>query len=65
VNNIEIELTSAGKKEVTSHYLGKLVLNELKNFDKVAYIRYACIYKEYKGIEDFINEAQSLIDEIE
>lgn len=63
INDIESELTSIGKKEVTSNLLGSLVLNELKMIDKVAYIRYACIYNEYKNIEDFINEAQLLINE--
>lgn len=63
INNIETELTSIGKKEISSSILGKLVLNELKIIDKVAYIRYACIYNEYKSIEEFIKEAQLLIDE--
>lgn len=63
INNIEAELTAIGKKEITSNLLGKLVLNELKTIDKVAYIRYACIYNEYKSIENFIEEAQLLMKE--
>ncbi len=52
VNEIEEKLRSSGK-EVKSENIGKIVMNKLKRLDKVAYIRFASVYRDFKDIKDF------------
>jgi len=52
LNEIEEKLRSKGK-EVKSENIGKMVMNKLKKLDKVAYIRFASVYKDFKDVKDF------------
>ncbi len=52
VDDIEEKLLNKGK-EVKSEIIGKMVMNKLKKLDKVAYIRFASVYMDFKGIKDF------------
>ncbi len=52
VDEIEEKLRKKGK-EIKSQFIGELVMNKLKKLDKVAYIRFASVYKEFKDVEDF------------
>ena len=54
VNEIEEKLRKKGK-EVKSSMIGELVMKALKKLDKVAYIRFASVYKDFKDIDDFRN----------
>jgi len=47
-------------KEVKSEWLGKIVMSKLKRLDKVAYIRYASVYMDFKSIIDFKKELKEL-----
>ena len=60
IESIENELSKQGKREVSSAILGKLVLNELKELDQVAYVRFASVYRQFRSIDDFIKELQEL-----
>ena len=60
IENIESELSKQGKREVNSTILGKLVLNELKDLDQIAYVRFASVYRQFRSVEDFIKELQDL-----
>lgn len=53
VDDIENELRSAPKNEVTSKELGDLVLVRLSRLDDVAYVRFASVYKDFQNIEEF------------
>jgi transcriptional repressor NrdR len=54
VREIEIKLKEKGnKKEVSTKVIGELVTKALKKLDKVAYIRFASVYRDFKDIEDF------------
>lgn len=46
-------------KEISSRFIGESVMNHLKLIDKVAYIRFASVYREFNDAEDFIDEAQA------
>jgi len=46
--------------EVKSHLIGELVMKHLKKLDKVAYVRFASVYKEFKDIRDFKTEIKDL-----
>ena len=60
--NIEIKVNHTGKKEVTTTYIGELVMDELKNLDPVAYVRFASVYREFKDVDSFYEEILNLKD---
>jgi transcriptional repressor NrdR len=60
VERIEEKLMSLGAREVPSTRLGELVMRELKRLDKVAYIRFASVYRSFEDIDEF----KSLVDEV-
>lgn len=53
VARIRQRLLTLGEREVTSRMLGDLVMNELKRLDKVAYIRFASVYRAFQDVDDF------------
>ncbi|SFV01570.1 transcriptional regulator NrdR [Pseudoduganella namucuonensis] len=53
VQSIEEKLLTSGQREVDSHYIGELVMQELKRLDKVAYIRFASVYKNFEDLAEF------------
>lgn len=60
VHDIETELRNEFKHEVPSHELGKRILKYLKNIDKVAYVRFASVYREFKDVDEFTAELKKL-----
>jgi transcriptional repressor NrdR len=60
VDNIEAELRNEFKTEVPSKELGDRALKALQDIDKVAYIRFASVYKEFKDLEEFTKELEKL-----
>ncbi len=61
VNKVEAKLREFGANEIHSKTLGEEVVRHLKKIDKVAYIRFASIYREFADVEDFKKEIQSLL----
>ena len=53
VVDIEEMLLAAGEREVSTQQLGELVMRELKKLDKVAYIRFASVYRNFKDVDAF------------
>ncbi len=60
VDEIENELYGLGEQEIKSKKIGEKVMKKLKKIDKVAYIRFASVYREFKDIQDFEKELQRL-----
>lgn len=60
VRNIETNLRKEDLTEVSSKKVGELVSNALKDLDKVAYIRFASVYKEFEGVGEFKKEIEKL-----
>lgn len=60
IHSIEIELQDQGKTEITSQDLGDLVLRKLLPIDKVAYVRFASVYRDFKDIDEFSHELRRL-----
>lgn len=50
------------EQEISSKLIGEMVMEELKKYDEVAYVRYASVYRSFKDIESFMHELQRLID---
>lgn len=63
VDEIEKNLYNQMEKEVTSGYIGEMVMNKLKNIDEVAYVRFASVYRQFKDINTFMDELKKLLDE--
>ncbi|MDF2953191.1 MAG: Transcriptional regulator NrdR [Thermodesulfobacterium sp.] len=63
INELELDLIQKGEKEVPSRYIGEKVISTLKEWDKVAYIRFASVYKEFKDVEEFITQIKKLGNE--
>jgi len=61
VSKIEQEIETKYSSEVTSKKIGQLVMRELKKLDKVAYIRFASVYREFADVEDFEEELKKVI----
>ena len=62
IANIDQELINMRKSEIESRLLGELVMAALKNFDKVAYIRFASVYRDFKDVEDFEKGLRELVE---
>jgi len=57
---VEEQLRKSGKKEIQSKKVGEMILRKIKKLDKVAYVRFASIYNDYKDIEDFKEQIEEL-----
>jgi transcriptional repressor NrdR len=53
IDRIEEKLVSLGEREIASDRIGELVMRELKKLDKVAYIRFASVYRNFEDVEEF------------
>ncbi len=60
VERIEETLLNLGLREVASNRIGELVMLELQKLDKIAYIRFASVYRSFEDIDDF----KTLVDEV-
>lgn len=62
VEEIETEINHLNQKEVTSAYIGELVMDKLKDIDKIAYVRFASVYREFDDVQSFADEIENLKD---
>ncbi|MFW6231268.1 MAG: transcriptional regulator NrdR [Nanoarchaeota archaeon] len=61
VDHVKNDLAAHGKTEVKSSEVGEYIMERLKTLDKVAYIRFASVYREFADLEQFENELQRLL----
>lgn len=61
VDEIETELRNRDETEIQSKVIGNLVIKKLKKLDKVAYIRFASVYREFADIDSFHYELKKLL----
>lgn len=60
IDDIELELRGKTQTAVSSHEIGDMVLKRLEKLDKVAYIRFASVYRDFKDIDEFLQELDKL-----
>ncbi len=60
IERIEEKVLNLGVREMASHRIGELVMRELKKLDKVAYVRFASVYRNFEDIDEF----KTLVDEV-
>lgn len=63
IEDIEKHVYNSLEQEITSHYLGELIMKRLKDLDEVAYVRYASVYRQFKDINTFMDELDKLLKE--
>lgn len=62
VNRIEKKIRNGLEPEVSTETIGRLVMDELKDLDQVAYVRFASVYREFKDIGSFMSELETLMN---
>lgn len=55
------EMVSSADKEVTTKRIGEYIMEKLKALDKVAYVRFASVYREFRSLEEFLAEVHDLL----
>jgi transcriptional repressor NrdR len=60
ISHLEERVISLGEKEISTSRVGEMVMRELKLLDKVAYIRYASVYRSFEDIESFESALKEL-----
>ena len=63
VNELELQLQQRNVREINSSEIGEMVLEHLKGISEVAYIRFASVYRQFHGINDFIETLESFNSE--
>ncbi len=60
VDEIENNIQDMGKTEIESEIIGDLAMEKLRDIDKIAYIRFSCVYKEFDDLDLFLKEIEKV-----
>ena len=61
-SRIESRINEMFDSEVSSRFIGNLVMEELRSIDQVAYVRFASVYREFKDINEFLSELKGILE---
>jgi len=61
VNAVEALVVDSAEREVSTHNVGQLIMERLRVLDKVAYVRFASVYMDFKDVKEFMDELKGLI----
>lgn len=61
IGNVQKQVYNSLEPEITSDFIGNLVMEELKNLDEVAYVRFASVHRRFKDINTLLDEIESLV----
>ena len=61
VEDVENTIFNMEKKEIPSQVIGEIVMERLKQLDQVAYVRFASVYREFKDVNNFMDELKKLL----
>src|SRR6185295_17987291 len=62
IDEVEDEIHRQHEKEVPSSFIGELVIDRLRRLDQVAYVRFASVYRQFKTLDELVQEAKAVID---
>jgi transcriptional repressor NrdR len=65
VDEIETRLYDSEEREMSTSEIGSLVMERLRELDKVAYVRFASVYRKFEDVDEFLNELKDLIGRTE
>ena len=60
-DSIESYFQDLGKKETDSSEIGEMIINKLKKWDEVAYVRFASVYRQFKDVKEFMSELEDIL----
>ncbi len=63
VNEVEADVYETGEREIPSRHIGECVFNALRLVDQVAFVRFASVYREFKDVNDFVEELEPILRE--
>jgi transcriptional repressor NrdR len=63
VDQLERQLQESGEREVASRIIGQAVMDALHDLDQVAYVRFASVYRQFKDINEFMDELKDILAE--
>lgn len=63
IGRLEANLIRLGEQEIPSSRIGELVMEELRQLDQVAYVRFASVYRDFKDVSDFQDEIRPMLQE--
>ncbi len=61
VNQVEARVTDSPDREISTTEIGELLMAGLRNEDKIAYVRFASVYRDFQDEEAFFNELKALM----
>jgi transcriptional repressor NrdR len=61
VDAVEAKLTDSAEREISTTEIGEILMARLKVLDKIAYVRFASVYRDFQDVEAFLNELKHLI----
>ncbi len=61
VNEVEARLNDSPERELSTTIIGEMVMERLRGLDKVAYVRFASVYRDFQDVEAFLSELKQLI----
>ena len=62
IDSAETKIFSLEAKEIPSSTIGEIVMEELQKLDKVAYVRFASVYREFQDVDTFMEELKKILD---
>ncbi len=62
VNELERELVETGEREIPSTAIGERIMAKLHEWDDVAYVRFASVYRQFQDVKEFLEQIQKLIE---
>ena len=62
VNEVENEIMAREEREISTTFIGELVMSKLKSLDEVAYVRFASVYRQFKDVHTFMEELGKILE---
>jgi transcriptional repressor NrdR len=60
VDEVEAKLADSADREISTTEVGEMLMERLRNLDKIAYVRFASVYRDFQDVEAFLNELKHL-----
>ena len=61
VDSVEAKLADSPERELPTTEIGEMLMDKLRNLDKIAYVRFASVYRDFQDVEAFLNELKNLV----
>jgi transcriptional repressor NrdR len=61
VDAVEAKLADSSDREITTTEIGEMLMDSLRGLDKIAYVRFASVYRDFQDVEAFLNELKNLV----